>query len=521
LTKRWVPWCLLPIGVLAHLPALGNGFVLDDGILFVRNPYLRSLAGLGELLKNELFVASAEVRYMPYYRPLSGLLYWLSYQLFGTSAPLQHALNLLLHGLIGVALAQVLLAAGARLGLAVGAAALFAVHPATPEIVAYVGGRQDMLGWLIVLGAWCWCELRGASAGARGAAVFAAALLSALAREFFVATPLLLFAALVPAATNRRQHAVAIALGGALGVLVVFGLRQAIDVEALQLATPGVTDVLVTAAAVALRLLKLLFWPSDVAMEVTLPRLGLLSALAVLSALALTTALSLVWLFKRVGAQARLAAFGWATLWAAVALHTPICLKYGTVSDRYAYEAVLAAVCIAVPALGQLDLRLPIRPALAKVMLCLLLAAPLPVTWARDAEWRSEATLQVAMYRDRPDDPEAQFAEGMRLFRLEEYDAAYPLCVSYQKVSSHAERAGLCVGTILLLRQQPALAARHLEAYARPRPGSVEARVRLFQAWFAANDLEGVRRGLEFFSPYGPDAADIVAARKEYEKRVR
>jgi hypothetical protein len=255
-------------------------------------------------------------------------------------------------------------------------------------------------------------------------------------------------------------------------------------------------------------------------MEVTLPRLGLMASLALLGTLLAATAVSLVTMARRSNAAAQLTAFGWATFWAVVALHTPVSLKFGTVSDRYSYGAVLAAICIAVPVVAGLDLQLPLRPALARALAGLLVAAPLPVTWARDAEWRSETTLQLALYRDHPDDLEAKLAEGMRRFQLKEYDAAYPLCLAYQRGAALPDRAGLCLGTISLLRGEPVRAARQLEPYAFARPGSVQGRVRLFQAWFAAGDLEGVRRGLEFFSPYAHQA-DILAASREYEKRLR
>src|SRR5258706_2931665 len=89
---------------IAHAPSLGNGFVLDDANLLVENPFVRTLSGLRVLLRSELFAASAQPRVVPYYRPLSGLLYWTSYQLLGASAPLQHALNVLLHAAVALLL---------------------------------------------------------------------------------------------------------------------------------------------------------------------------------------------------------------------------------------------------------------------------------------------------------------------------------------------------------------------------------------------------------------------------------
>src|SRR5262245_32752128 len=85
------------VAAAAHAPSLRNGLALDDASLLTNNPYLRTLSGLGVLVRSELFAASGQPRVVPYYRPLSGLFYWVSFQLFGASAVLQHALNVALH----------------------------------------------------------------------------------------------------------------------------------------------------------------------------------------------------------------------------------------------------------------------------------------------------------------------------------------------------------------------------------------------------------------------------------------
>ena len=524
MVRRGLPLVVLGavVAVIAHLPALAGGYVLDDASLLVNNPFVRDLDGLIQLLRSEFFAASGDARNAPYYRPLSGALYWLSYQLFGTKPLLQHALNLGLHATVVATLLLVIVRVTKRRrawATLLSVCAALAAHPTSPEIVAYVGGRQELLGWNIVLFGF-WLVVHFELVGIRlAAAVLVCCSAAAFTREYFLAAPLLFLPLAALGSTPRKQRAATILASGALSWIVVFGVRRGVGVGGFD---PGLLDmarVIEAAAAIALRTLQVVFWPVDVSVEVTPMRLGTWSAAALLSALALVTGWSLkcVWKSDRL---LFLLGFAWACLWSTIALHVPVAIEFHVLSDRYAYavlvgmSALLSAAFQALPPLGSRG-----RRPLELTGGALVVLAMIPLCWARASEWHNERSLQAAMYARRPADPHSQLAEGLRRFAEREYDAAYDHCLAFSQAVPNSDRAGLCLGSILFMRGKPEEAAKHLELYAFARPSSLRARVTLFRSWFAADDLNAVERGLDYYTPMLSNAPDLEAARSELERR--
>lgn len=503
--------------VVAHAPALRNGFVLDDNVLLVDNPFVRSFAGLSVLLRRELFVASAEPRLVPYYRPASGALNWLSYQLLGASAPLQHALNLLLHAAVTVLLFRVACAWRIRPSIALGGALLFAVHPATAEVVAYIGGRQDMLGWLLVLPSFLlaervkcgWCAL---------ALGFVASLLGACCHELFIGTFVALSALVGLRHTQApRLKAAAVVTGGLLAVVALLGLRKwlgLLDYEA-NLGEP--LRILRAAAGVALRLLKVTILPTDLAVDVSVPLPSTAVALAfwaggvvVLGGCAWRLSL------KRRELLGPLLA-GFASMGSSSALHAGVVLKYGIVSDRYAYALLLGlAVSLVVAAEAWLPTERtsssPLLSALRRWGIFGLAGAMLPLTWSRDASWYDQKSLQLAMIADRPDDPESWLADAMLSFGAGEIEAAYPRCRAYVTARPDSDKANLCIGSWLLLHRRAAEAVEYLRPYALSRPGMINARRTFLYALLAAGRLEELERTLGDWSQSFAGSSEIEEA---------
>ncbi len=512
---------VVSVAILAHFPALFGRYVLDDHALLVDNPHLRSIRGLSTVLTSELFAASGEVRNVPYYRPLSGALYWISYQLLGVDPLLQHALNVLLHGAVAGLLCWVLLRAtkGRRpVATALIVCIVFAAHPATPEIVAYVGGRQDMLGWLLLLLAW-WLCLRQRLGPVLLATVGAmTCVLASLTREFFFATPLLLAPVVLLRHERRTVAVLSIASGGAVGLVAVLALRHGLRIQSFRLESFDAGEIMQAAAGILLRLLHLVVLPSDVSVDVTPYSPSVTASVLICTALSLATGTTLMkaWHAPPVAA---LIAFGWTCLWATVVLHIPVLLKYETLSDRYGYGVLLGAACGLVAVAQRLSSPSGVRHGVAVAVACGLVLAMIPLTWARDLEWRDESSLQQAMFQRRPYDPESRLAEGMRLFVREDWSGAYPHCKAYAEAKPESDRAGLCLGTILLQQGKPRSAAAHLEPYTFARPGSVRARVTLLEALFAANDLDAVERVLRYFGPHVESLPDMKAATQERQRR--
>jgi hypothetical protein len=508
--------------LVAHAPALRNGFVLDDNVLLADNPHVRSLAGLRELVSHELFVASAEPRFVPYYRPLSGALNWLSYQLFGASAPLQHALNLLLHAAVTVLLFRVTCAWRVGRAVALAAALLFAVHPATAEVVAYVGGRQDMLGWLLGLIALLltprlkciWCAL---------GLGFAASLLGALCHELFIGLflPLALLMG-ASRAESAKAKALAIAGGGVLAVAALLGLRRWLGLLPFEANVNGPLPAVRASVGVALRLLKDAVAPTDLAVDVSVP----LPSAALSLPLLLGSVVGL-------GSWARslsrrrpdllgplLAGFAIAGL--SAALHAGVVLKYGIISDRYAYALLIGlSVSLSVSVetwLSPLEASTPLLAALKRWGAFGLALAMLPLTWSRDASWFDQKSLQLAMIADRPDDPESWLAEAMLSFATGDLERAYPRCRAYADARPDSDKANLCVGSWLLLHGRSAEAVRYLRPYALARPGLASARRTFLYALLTSGQHEELGRTLRDWSQAFPGSPELVEAQAALDR---
>ncbi len=228
--------------VLAYAPSLGGDFVWDDVILIRDNQSLHDLPRALREAGGDLFGGSAGERSLRsgYARPVVVLLNALTWSAFGGRPLPYRASNLALH------LAAVLLLAGLlrRLGLsswaAAVAAAVFALHPAQTEAVAFISGRPDLLAALACLAAAClYFDARrrpGRAARARLGAALLCALCGLGAKEIALVLPVALAAAellgLGRSAAPPRERA-----RWALGLLLV-----ALGLAALRLTlgpTPG------------------------------------------------------------------------------------------------------------------------------------------------------------------------------------------------------------------------------------------------------------------------------------------
>ena len=182
---------VLLVALAAHAPALGGGWVYDDWRFIVVNDGLEPLGNPVRFLDP----ATADPGRLPdIWRPLRTLEFALSRAAFGLDAGPWHLVSLLLH-LANAALVFLLLGRlGASVAAAAVGAAVFAVHPAQVEAVAWVSSRGDLWSALFVLlSAHAWLR----SAGWDRWSVLAAGwgLLGCLSKESAVVFPAILLVA--------------------------------------------------------------------------------------------------------------------------------------------------------------------------------------------------------------------------------------------------------------------------------------------------------------------------------------
>jgi len=128
--------------VVAYVPAIQSGFIWDDDEYVTENLTLKSVSGLEQIW--------FQPRSTPQYYPLVFTSFWVEYRLWGLDPLGYHAVNVLLQALNALLLwltLKRLRVPGAWL-----AAAIFALHPAHVESVAWVTERKNLLSGLFYFG---------------------------------------------------------------------------------------------------------------------------------------------------------------------------------------------------------------------------------------------------------------------------------------------------------------------------------------------------------------------------------
>lgn len=132
---------ILAAVVIAYLPALGGGFLLDDD-LHVTRPELRSLDGLGRIW--------FEVGATQQYYPLLHSAFWVEHHLWGDAVVGYHLTNVVLHAIAACLLVAIM--RRFRLPGAVLAGFIFALHPVCVESVAWIAEQKNTLSTVLYLG---------------------------------------------------------------------------------------------------------------------------------------------------------------------------------------------------------------------------------------------------------------------------------------------------------------------------------------------------------------------------------
>ncbi len=504
-TLRESPWTAAAAATLAHAPTIANRLTLDDPALLRESTDLRTLRGLVHLLSTPRDALLGEPGASPVFRPLAAAIDWLVWEIGRAHAPTLHALSCILHAIVAMLLARAIAAQGVARQAAVAAACLFAVHPATTEVVASASARPLAIGAGVALYA---LGSRGPAGSAKRAAWGAAiTLIAVLVHEAFVFLPLLL--AMAPRVTGEGK-APAPAIGGLAAVAFVA------SVPAWRTPLLGAPAATIDAAAgLLLRFARDLVFPSDLSPFVTLPSVGAGAAALLL----LVAAVGVGWLVRWINGSrhARSLALGAAWTLGAVCALGPAAAR-APASDRGAYLVVVGAafaVAYALEALGRRAL-LPAR--WAPYLPLVVAAALVPLTWGRGGAWRDDAALLRAEAADRPGDVEGELATALLASRAGDF-AASRGCLSYVAAHPMAMRAYLCAGVASLTAGEPRAALGFVQPYASRYPYEEHARRALFAALFATGQLDEVDAVLKQWEPRFRPSPELAEARSELTRR--
>lgn len=147
----------LAIAALAYLAfgnSLWNGFVFDDVPIIQENVAIRRLSNLRAIFGAGYWPGPDMEE--PHYRPLVIFSYAFNYAVAGLRPFTYHLVNVLLHAGNSALVYCLFVALFKARGVALGAAAAFALHPIHTEAVANVVGRAELLANAFVLLSWWW-----------------------------------------------------------------------------------------------------------------------------------------------------------------------------------------------------------------------------------------------------------------------------------------------------------------------------------------------------------------------------
>lgn len=146
---------LLLVAFVVYSPSLSGDFVIDD-IPFIReNPYIHDISNITRYFTKGVWENSVdEVNNEPLYRPMNLVPMLLNHAIWGNNPFGYHLFLLLLHlantGLVYALIRKVV--KGSAMAAMIGAA-LFALHPARVESVAWISGGIDPLVAFFLFGA--------------------------------------------------------------------------------------------------------------------------------------------------------------------------------------------------------------------------------------------------------------------------------------------------------------------------------------------------------------------------------
>jgi len=143
-----LPLILLPLICLwAYYPAVHHGFVMDDTMLVITNPYIKSWKFLPQMFTEDIWNIWGHHNY---WRPLLYISLAIDYSLWGLSPFGFHLTNLILHAISTLMLYSL----GQKLQstrCAVFASLFFALHPIQAHAVNVISTRGDLLAALFAL----------------------------------------------------------------------------------------------------------------------------------------------------------------------------------------------------------------------------------------------------------------------------------------------------------------------------------------------------------------------------------
>jgi protein O-mannosyl-transferase len=434
---RWSAPVLFLLSAACYANTLLNGFVYDDELQILANPYVKSWHYLPQIFTTTVWSFIGAAGDTNYYRPLMTFTYLLVWKAFGDLPIGFHLLNILLNALVVAAVYSTGKVLFKSTFIAWVAAVLFALHPVHTETVNWIAAVPDLEATLLFVSTFLIYARRPIVDRKNQAAIVACYVAAMLAKE-----PALLLAPLLvyyehfvregheQTALRRkiRQYA-PVCLAG-LGYLVLRTLLLGKLAPVSQ--HPQVTwrEGIYSAFSLIAAYARFLFWPAHLSAFHTFHPSESLREPAVLAGIAIVLGclLFLAYSYKK---QPQLA---FCVLWIGFALGPVLNVRWmaaNVFTERYLYLPSVA-FCWLVGRLAEwawdLGGKRQQQRTLARVLLCAagiaLVALGATKTWARNRVWRDDLTLYSRTLETDPDSYVMHMNLGVSYFASGNYAAS-------------------------------------------------------------------------------------------------
>lgn len=488
----------------------GGKFVFDDHVLLEKNHDLLRGDIWWTAFGRDYYATSDRIGGSGYYRPAAVIANAVDRRLWRNEEWGYHLTNLVLHGLASAAIAPALVALGAPVGAAWVAAALFAVHPAHAESVAFVSGRVDVLAGLGIFLALAWAaSLRRAAWLGAGLA----SLLAFLSKEAAVVLPILLVLAWIaapePEDGSPRPAWVLVAVAVGTAALLGLGMRYA----ALGAWLPASAGGPRAAHPVLLPLQALLFSLASlfapVRKLVLEPDPGLLPASRLV--IGAVVAVALWFAAWRVDRASR-PALGRCLLAGTLALVPVLDLlpQETLLSERFLYVAsafwMLPAGVLVAAAWRRGGQIRPLAAGACALVVVLLLGI---AAW-RARAWREDVVLWRLAVREEPDRAAFWDRLGLALTERHDYGPAEEALQRAVALDPGSFNAQLNLGVLLHTTRRPRLAVESFQQALELQPKHVNANLNLGLSYLDSGNLPAAYERFRTAASLKPDNPDAL-----------
>lgn len=507
---------LAAIACIVYANSLGNGFVGDDHSVILHNPVLRG----NPLALFSGMDSTSDMEPLPFYRPVTYLTFLVEQRLHGLTPSLVRLCNIMLHAANTLLVYRLSRSLFTNKYAALLAGLFFAVHPLQSEGVNFnAGGRNTMLACLFVLGAYLVHQrsvMRDSLTTAfAGAGLFLTGLFS---KELALAVVPFIVALEIPrfrvnTSGSRARSCLRLAPYGAATVVYLimrwlalskFGVQTGIlpgmGAQAIESssAIPGLAERLLDNVYIIPKYLQLVIWPVSLSPRHLVPE-NIAPLALPLTAAWLSILSCLGWLLTRGRSRTTLFGLAWlAAFWLPVS--GVIYFSNVPMAERFLY---LPAIGIWIIIADQLFRLAPAEQKYqrrtAAVAASLIILALAPLTLRRNADWKSDLTLNAKLVAQYPDNPHGHAnlgsayldRKGDRDLELAEQEFTTALAIDPNMAALHSP-----LGYIRLIKGDFTGALAHYSAALSGAPKDRDARIN------SAIALEGLGRTGEALDAY-------------------